>query len=334
MSNQPPVTDGNSAHGGAIQNSNTTQALLADLEERGYKVSVNEKGNLCTDPDGPPITPVIWHALQANYGNLVRLLKPPVTDSNSLAGATIKKDNTDWPKVADLEPARGEERERVIAEYVEANQAASEVVKAKTPKDFVEGMTLHYREMVKLRSGRDREAERRIKEAKKGKACGKCGRTLEDGERVYARCRVYAGIAGGLMSRPGPRFEDVSVCERCAPKWMAEPKEYNEYTIAGKTVRIANNRNFVEQPCDTCERPVVYERTRRHGYYPGNRVFCCYRCQYTYNNQRRSKRRQRLREKVCEVCGEEFTATRTHAKTCSGACKQKAYRRRQRKETS
>ena len=34
------------------------------------------------------------------------------------------------------------------------------------------------------------------------------------------------------------------------------------------------------------------------------------------------------REKVCEVCGEAFTATRRVAKTCSAACGQKAYRRR------
>jgi predicted nucleic acid-binding Zn ribbon protein len=31
---------------------------------------------------------------------------------------------------------------------------------------------------------------------------------------------------------------------------------------------------------------------------------------------------------VCEVCGEALTATRGDAKTCSAACRQKAYRRR------
>jgi hypothetical protein len=31
---------------------------------------------------------------------------------------------------------------------------------------------------------------------------------------------------------------------------------------------------------------------------------------------------------VCEVCGEAFTATQRDAKTCSAACRQKAYRRR------
>ena len=34
------------------------------------------------------------------------------------------------------------------------------------------------------------------------------------------------------------------------------------------------------------------------------------------------------REKVCEVCGKAFTATRRDTKTCSSPCRQKAYRRR------
>jgi hypothetical protein len=34
------------------------------------------------------------------------------------------------------------------------------------------------------------------------------------------------------------------------------------------------------------------------------------------------------REKVCEVCGEEFTATRRDAKICSAGCGQKVYRQR------
>lgn len=36
------------------------------------------------------------------------------------------------------------------------------------------------------------------------------------------------------------------------------------------------------------------------------------------------------KQKVCEVCGEEFIASRRDAKTCSVGCKQKAYRRRKR----
>ncbi len=49
-----------------------------------------------------------------------------------------------------------------------------------------------------------------------------------------------------------------------------------------------------------------------------------------HHNSIRNERAAKSREKVCEVCGEEFTATRRDAKMCSSACKQKAYRRRAR----
>jgi hypothetical protein len=39
------------------------------------------------------------------------------------------------------------------------------------------------------------------------------------------------------------------------------------------------------------------------------------------------------RQKVWEICGENFTASRRDTKTCSDRCKQKAYRRRK-KEVS
>jgi len=42
----------------------------------------------------------------------------------------------------------------------------------------------------------------------------------------------------------------------------------------------------------------------------------------------RKEKRAEERSKVCEVCGEEFTATRRDSKTCSDGCRQKAYRRR------
>jgi len=331
MSNQPPVTDKNSPYGAAIQNGNITQALLDDLQERGYKLSVNERGRLCTDPNGPPITPVIWHALQANYGKLVRLLSPPVTDTDSRADVRIKKDNTDWSKVKDLRPKRGEEMNQAVAEYRAAIEHTKAVVSAANPKDFFEGLMMHSREMDKHKPGRDCEAERRIEASKQGGVCGKCGEKLADGESAYLAEHVYAGMWGSLTPRPGPRYDRATVCAECAPDHMTEPLESSfdtQVDAGGGTERTHYNRNVAQMPCPTCERPVVFKRTAR--WRP--RVFCSHRCQYTYNNRRRSKRRQRLREKVCEVCGEEFTATRTHAKTCSAACKQKAYRRRQQKE--
>ena len=68
--------------------------------------------------------------------------------------------------------------------------------------------------------------------------------------------------------------------------------------------------------CKTCERPVYYaKRTNLPRY-------CCWRCQYI----------ARLVCPVsiaCSVCGKTFTPPRTDARTCSPACRQKAYRRRQ-----
>ena len=63
-----------------------TQALLGDLEERGYKLQAKD-GKLYTAPKGPPLTPVIYWALQANYRKLVRLLSPPVTNGESEVSA-------------------------------------------------------------------------------------------------------------------------------------------------------------------------------------------------------------------------------------------------------
>jgi len=324
MSDQAHVTDSNSANVGAITNSNDTQALLDDLQERGYKLTVGENGNLFTDPKGPPVTPVIYWALQANYGKLVKLLSPPVTDSNVVPETNVRKDNTDWSKVADLKPARGDEMKQAIAEYRALSQAADAAVKAAGPKDWIEGMMMHSVEMDKRRSGRDIEAERRIEAAKKGGACGQCGRAHEQGETVYAKCRVYAGMWGSLTHHPGPRYARATVCETCAPERMAKPKKHNEYTIGGKTVRVPSMDNVLDTQCPTCKRPVVYEPSRRGKGY----VFCCYRCEYTYHNHRRSQRDEHLRQKVCEVCSKEFTATRAHTKTCSRGCKQKAYRQR------
>jgi hypothetical protein len=320
------VTDGNSANVGAIKNRNDTQALLDDLQERGYKLTVGPNGKLYTDPKGPPVTPVILCALQANYGKLVNLLKPPVTDSNVVPDANVRKDNTDWSKVADLRPARGEELDRVMAEYRAALEAASAAVETKSPENAFEGMWMHWQEMGERRSGRDREAKRRIEAAKKGGVCAKCGKALKDGETAYVGCQVYAGMGGGLMGRPGQCFRKASVCEGCAPEGMTNPKAYSEYTIGDRTIRIPASQRVDERPCSTCERPVVFVMTRRD--YQGRPVYCSYRCEYTYHNRQRSQRDEHLRQKVCEVCSKEFTATRAHTKTCSAACKQKAYRAR------
>jgi predicted nucleic acid-binding Zn ribbon protein len=58
--------------------------------------------------------------------------------------------------------------------------------------------------------------------------------------------------------------------------------------------------------------------------------FCSDECRWTYHNRLRHDRGEPDRQKVCEVCGTEFTATRSDAKTCSPRCRQRLRRRIQR----
>jgi hypothetical protein len=105
-----------------------------------------------------------------------------------------------------------------------------------------------------------------------------------------------------------PQYERTVLCESCAPEWLSPERD-----------------DVVLQLCANCERPMV----SRLALSELRRTLCSDPCRRAYQNQVRKEKRAEQRSKVCEVCGEEFTATRRDSKTCpGGACKQKAYRRR------
>ncbi len=139
--------------------------------------------------------------------------------------------------------------------------------------------------------------------------CAKCGRALARDEPLY--------ITWGCAGRGGAPGH-VPLCEGCTLPYMVA-RRHPIFSL-----------NIVGRPCETCGRDVVFSaddvehRYRKH-------VFCCERCRWTYYNTARNQRTAQARQKVCEVCGEEFTAKRRDAKTCSPACKQKAYRQRRSK---
>jgi len=56
--------------------------------------------------------------------------------------------------------------------------------------------------------------------------------------------------------------------------------------------------------------------------------FCSDACRWTYHNHLRCERTEANRQKVCAICGTEFTARRADAKTCSPRCRQRLRRRR------
>jgi hypothetical protein len=144
--------------------------------------------------------------------------------------------------------------------------------------------------------------------------CGCCGRELSSQEPAYFGAEVYVGMRPldwNRVSKPRicqPLYERTVLCDACAPEWLSPDRD-----------------DVVTQLCAHCERPMV---ARLH-LSNLRRTFCSDSCQQAYHNQRRKEERAEERKKVCEVCGEEFTATRRDAKTCpGGACKQKAYRQR------
>ncbi len=225
-----------------------------------------------------------------------------VTAPDSARGSLVKSRNLhrlDWRL---LNAARQEAAEQVAKAREEVGEGA----------DFFAFLDALCRHDVP----EEQEALRRVEEAQRSaELCGQCGRHLEDGEAVYLAPKVYVGMAALVRQ---PNFHRGPVCGACAPMDITE-RANTRVTVAYYLL--------VDEPCGACGRPVVLRTTR--GLYNRRRdVFCCERCRWTYHNGLRKERNAWAREKVCEGCGEPFTATRRDAKTCSAVCKQKVYRLR------
>jgi hypothetical protein len=143
--------------------------------------------------------------------------------------------------------------------------------------------------------------------------CGCCGREFASQEPAYFGAEVYVGMMPldwDRVSKPRicePQYERTVLCEACAPEWLSPERD-----------------DVVTQLCAHCERPMV----SRLKLSELKRTLCSDPCRQAYHNQLRKEKRAEERKRVCEVCGEEFTASRRDAKACSDGCRQKAYRRR------
>jgi hypothetical protein len=143
--------------------------------------------------------------------------------------------------------------------------------------------------------------------------CGCCGRELTRKEPAHFGADVYVGMLPLRWYRVRKPvickllYERTVLCGSCAPEWLSPERD-----------------DVVTQLCANCERPMV----SRLDLSSLQRTFCSDACRQAYHNQLRKEKRTEARKKVCEVCSEEFTATRRDAKTCSDGCKQKAYRQR------
>jgi hypothetical protein len=184
-----------------------------------------------------------------------------------------------------------------------------------------DGLVTLHDEVLKYRLSEEAKAWRLAYDAHEtAETCGCCGRELSVREPAYFGAEVYVGmwpLYWDYVKKPQickAHYMRTVLCESCAPECLSAER----YDVA-------------TQLCAHCERPMI----SRLDPSKLQNAFCSARCQRAYHKQlRRDKREEQLKKraeelkKVCEVCGEEFTATRRDAKTCSDGCKQKAYRRR------
>jgi hypothetical protein len=150
-----------------------------------------------------------------------------------------------------------------------------------------------------------------------GKTCSECGAGV--GSKVYRYKPLLHSrkFSGGTYYRTQPTTDAAPICEECAPDWLPElaTRVYKLYMYSHKA------------PCEACGREVFFVSASEKTW---GDVFCSEGCRQQRREQRRATRglRQRPHEKTCEVCAAEFVAKRSDAKTCSSACRQRAYRKR------
>jgi hypothetical protein len=126
--------------------------------------------------------------------------------------------------------------------------------------------------------------------------CAKCGRALAPGEPVW-RFRMTHYALFGWSHTVAP------LCEQCkGGRWYRGAKE-----------------------CEGCGRPVHNQMDRVQR----GRTLCSSACRIkAVSAAARSYRRHARGTKVCDSCAETFEPSRTDARFCSIACKQRAYRKR------
>ena len=133
--------------------------------------------------------------------------------------------------------------------------------------------------------------------------CGRCGAELTG--TIYRIERWYIGRRYSGPSGPVP------VCGSCFEYkrgYMASPWAFTAPT-----------------PCEACGRPVV-SRHRWDRLY----VYCSERCSRRVYNRNRYTRRAESRPSDCSACGGPMSPSRSDARYCSSACRQRAYRQRKR----
>jgi hypothetical protein len=149
--------------------------------------------------------------------------------------------------------------------------------------------------------------------------CNNCNAPLgpSDGCIVWYRQRQ-----GDLNFSVG--YVPVRGCESCAEEGYNAELSSRPFSLRMALGVLGGKQPHVRDTyCNWCGRPIVFVTQTKYPEPYRRIMYCSEACREAAAGVEAGSR-----EKVCEVCGESFTATRRDAKTCSPACKQKAYRAR------
>lgn len=147
--------------------------------------------------------------------------------------------------------------------------------------------------------------------------CDNCRAYLEEDDPV---------VVWRKRGQPGPTGVKVTAqtrgCENCADAAIA--KEFSRGVSLNSALRMIRNKERIHARqtwCEHCGRTMYFITETK---YKGDYARVAYCSDYC-----REAKRGKIREPVtCTVCFTSFIPKRRDAKTCSPACKQKAYRMR------
>jgi hypothetical protein len=134
--------------------------------------------------------------------------------------------------------------------------------------------------------------DQRMLAAWNAEVCAKCGASIAAGDPVWIDTYRY--------------YLKAATCAECARRPWDEPE------LVGRCDGGCGHEVHVRERLD-----------RLH-------LFCSRRCEIRFYTLQRKNERARQRRRHCAVCGTIFEPKRAGARTCSSACRQRAYRERKR----
>jgi hypothetical protein len=165
--------------------------------------------------------------------------------------------------------------------------------------------------------------ELREQAAKSATICADCFRPLAPGASVTMVKRRVHIPARKLPFRTDPAQDRPLTVPICLTCWLIAMGPHAKFFSGPGECGL---RNLVRFRCEGCGRP-IRRNSPDHAWYQTERVCCtdCHRA--VVNAQARIRRKVHHDAIICEGCGEAFAPKRSDARTCSDACRQKAFRR-------